>query len=178
MLHIINFVSITKDSIQTAFFRGMLYVDVALADEEINLYTTKKIVELTMTTVTTEVSRILCKVMLYPLNDDPAKYLVIDHQRPFAEIQFTVTDVIVPLYPAVGDMVQICGEDDDIWYGHILEVNEDTRICQVHFYTEDPTCTRRYQRETHGREARESISWDSLIQCVKGTWERSRWRKE
>ena len=114
--------------------------------------------------------------MLYPVDDDSTKHVVIDYQRTFTEMQRTF-DVLVPVYPTVGDMVQVCGENDEIWYGHVLEVNEDTRVCQVHFYTEDPMCADRYIRETRGRGAHECISWDSLIQCVDGTWEEGCWRK-
>ena len=179
LLYITNFLSVTKDSDHNAFVRGTLYAEV---DETIIIspYVSKKIVELTTVTVTIEVSSILRKVMVYPLHaydDTDSKYLVIDHQRPFNEVHRAIDDLIVPVYPTTGDMVQICGEGDEIWYGHVLEVNKDTQFCQVHFYTEDPSCAGRYIRETRGRGAREDISWESLIQSVEGTWEGGRWRK-
>ena len=111
LLYITNFLSITKDGVHNAFVRGTLYAE---DDETINPYTSTsmKIVKLTTITITTNVSSIVRKVMLYPLYNDAN--LVIDYQRPFAEMQCTVDDMIVPVYPTAGDMVQICGEGDEI----------------------------------------------------------------
>ena len=98
----------------------------------------------------------------------------LDFKR-LSEFPIALEDVIVPVYPAIGDMVQICGERDEIWYGHILSVEERTKFCQVHFYVEDESYPGRYSRETRGRAARESISWSSIIKCINGTWERNHW---
>ena len=176
LLQVTNFLSIIKDNAHNKFVRGRVYT-VVNKTEAIAPYIAKKTVELTTATITAEVGIIVHKVMLYPVDDDSTKHVVIDYQWTFTEMQRTLDDVLVPVYPTVGDMVQVCGENDEIWYGHVLEVNEDTRVCQVHLYTEDPMCADRYIRETRGRGARECIIWDSLIHCVDGTWEGGQWKK-
>ena len=115
--------------------------------------------------------------MLYPVATDHTSsvlhYSVIDFSRSLSDFPIALEDIIVPVYPVVGDMVQICGESDEIWYGHILSVETRTKLCQVHFYVEE-SHPGRYHRETHGRGC-ESISWSSIIKCINGIWERNYW---
>lgn len=174
LLNITNFLSISQGSEHYSFVRGTVY---EITDELVRSYGSRKIVRSTTNTLTLLASAILRKVMLYPveLSGPVLHYSVIDFLKPLSEFPIALEDVIVPVYPAVGDMVQICGESDEVWYGHILSVEERTKLCQVHFYIEDESHLGRYRRETRGRAARKSISWSSIIQRINGIWEGNRW---
>ena len=47
-------------------------------------------------------------------------FIVIDYNRSKLPIEDSVT---VPFFPQPGDMVEIQGENDEIWLGHIQRVN-------------------------------------------------------
>ena len=62
----------------------------------------------------TKASNILRKIMLYELpaladNKDP-RYAVIDFSRP--KMPLNKDDIIVPIYPIIGDMLNISGDDE------------------------------------------------------------------
>ena len=97
-----NLVSVGKDSVHSAFVRGTVYAECS-NPETTHLYTTRRIVKSTGITVTIEISKLLRKLMLYPLDD--SKYLIVDFQRPFNNLSFTEEDVIIPMYPVEKEMV-------------------------------------------------------------------------
>ena len=175
LLNVKGFLSVSQGSQHGNLVRGTLY---EITDELDQSYSCSKIVRLTPNTLTLPASSILLKVMLYPVATDHASfvlhYSVIDFSRSLSDFPIALEDIIVPVYPVVGDMVQICGESDEIWYGHILSVETRIKLCQVHFYVEEESHPGRYHRETHGR-GRESISWSSIIKCRNGIWERNYW---
>lgn len=177
LLNITNFFSVSQGGEYNSFVKGTVY---EITDALVQPYGGRKIVRLTPNTLTLLASAILRKVMLYPVefSGPVLHYSIIDFLRPLPEFPIGLEDIIVPVYPAVGDMVQICGESDQIWYGHILSVEERTKLCQVHFYVEDESHLERYHRESHGRAARESISWSSIIKCMNGIWEGNRWIRQ
>jgi len=174
LLNVTNFLSVSQGSEHGSYVRGKLYETIDEVDQS---YGGSKIVRSSDEHVTLPASSILRKVMIYQINHLSSNYAVIDFLRPLSDFPITLQNVVVPVYPVTGDMVQICGENDDIWYGHILSVDERTKQCQVHFYVEEETCPGRYRRETHGhgRAARESIAWDSIIKWIDGNWECSCW---
>ncbi len=84
-------------------------------DEPVHIYSSNPIVVPTSAEVVFPATRILRKVMLYPDPDNvdsPTFYVVVDFQR--LEVPLEPKDVIVPVYPVVGDMVQVCGDTDDM----------------------------------------------------------------
>ena len=87
--------------------------------------------------VTLPSSCIQRKVMLYPEPDnltDPSFYVCIDYQRP----HFPVSSVIVPVYPEVGDMILVKGDDPEPWRALVLSVQQRNNALQVHFYVPHP----------------------------------------
>lgn len=87
--------------------------------------------------VTLPSSCIQRKVMLYPEPDnltDPSFYVCIDYQRP----HFPVSSVIVPVYPEVGDMILVKGDDPEPWRALVLSVQQRNNAVQVHFYVPHP----------------------------------------
>ena len=64
-------------------------------------------------------SSVLRKVMLYPNSvGTPESFVLIDHLRPTPPI--CADDVIVLVYPEEGDMLNVRGETDEIWFAHVL----------------------------------------------------------
>ena len=76
-------------------------------------------------------------------------------------------ELIIPIYPKVGDMVLIQGEsNEDIWHGHIQSVDFEAvnlfffiRNCQDSIYV----------REICGRGASNTVDWQS-IGIAEGHW--------
>ncbi|XP_065908910.1 uncharacterized protein [Dysidea avara] len=121
-------------------------------------------------------SSVLRKVMLYPNSvDTPESFVLIDHLRPTPPI--CVDDVIVPVYPEEGDMLNVRGETDEIWFAHVLSSDESVKTSKVHFYVEDPRVSNKYIRESIGRMSVETIHWDSIIQIASGQWHGTSWLK-
>jgi len=80
--------------------------------------------------------------MLYPNSAETPTFVVIDHLRPTPPV--CLSDVIVPVYPEAGDMLNIRGEADEIWFAHVLSSDERVKTCKVHFYVEDPRVANKY----------------------------------
>lgn len=174
LLNVTSFLSVSQGSEHNSFLKASVY---ETTDKLVQPYGGIKIVKLTTNTLVLSASAILRKVMLYPveLSGLVLHYSVIDFLWPLLEFPIALEDIIVPVYPTVGDMVQVCGESDQICYGYILSVEERTKLYQVHFYMEDESHLGRYHRESYGRAAHESISWSSIIKCIDGIWEGNHW---
>lgn len=126
------------------------------------------------TVLVTNATNILCKIMLYPYNDGTStRYAVIDYHRP--TLPTSVKDVVVPIHPTVGDMVQVCGSDNETWYALVRSVNTASKTCQVNFYIEDDSHPGRYRRETFLRCQAETLHWDSVLDLANGTWSGNFW---
>ena len=70
------------------------------------------------------------KVILYPSDDN--LLTVVNYMRQFKNLPYTV---IVPVFPEVGDMMLIQGEsNEDIWHGHIQNVDFINKSVDVYFY--------------------------------------------
>jgi len=90
--------------------------------------------------------------------------VLIDYSRP--KLPVAITDVIVPIYPEVGDMVNVLGDDDDLWFAHVLSCDRRSQTSRVHFYTEN---NGKYIRS---RTAVETIHWNSI---ASGCWHEEYW---
>jgi len=121
--------------------------------------------------VTFSSCNVLRKLMLYPDPeniDSPSCYVVIDYLRP--KLPITLDEVIIPVYPKQGDMVNVRGDNDDLWFAHVLLSDDRSKACKVHFYVEDPVGCGKYRRESLGRHAVETIMWDSILKLATGHW--------
>ena len=106
-------------------------------DTEVHRWSKGAMLRLTGSEVTLPSSCIQHKVMLYPEPDnltDPSFYVCIDYQRP----HFPVSSVIVPVYPEVGDMILVKGDDPEPWRALVLSVQQRNNALQVHFYVPHP----------------------------------------
>ena len=117
-------------------------------------------------------SKILRKVMLYPDTnniDNPTYFVVVDFNRP--DLLISAGDVIVPIYPEVGDMLEVSGDEDQVWHAHVISVESASTTCRVKFYTnngcDDP---RKYRPEATGRRVIEVLQWQSILRVASGYW--------
>ena len=115
--------------------------------------------------------------MLYPDPDNiesPNFYAVVDFKRP--ELPITADDVLVPTYPQQNDMIAIHGEGGELWFAHVLSVNEEHRTCQVHFYIRSVSNNQVFVREVLGRNAVDTLAWDSILYIASGSWDGNAWK--
>lgn len=142
-----------------------------------HLYSGNIVVVPTSETMYIPAKNILRKVMLYPGDDidlpSKTKYVLVDFLRP--SLDMIAEDVNVPVYPEFGDMVKVCGDNNEVWYVHIRTVDTRTKTCKVHFYVEDANCSGKYHRETFIRRYIEILHWDSILGLAAGYWSGNFW---
>ena len=117
--------------------------------------------------------------MLYPDPENmdlPPFYVVVDFQRP--ELPITADDVYVPVYPLQDDMVAVHGDSGEIWFAHILSVNEQDKTCKIHFYIRSTNNPEVYVREDMRCNAMETVSWSSILFVLSGSWDGNAWKPE
>lgn len=125
------------------------------------------------------------KVILYPSSNENL-LTVVDYMRHFRCFPY---ELIVPVYPELGDMALIQGEsNEDVWHGHILSVDCINQMVDVYFFVPNrPSCLRNreanrvvYVREIQGRArgAKNTVAWQSIIGIAEGHWNNpSQWIK-
>ena len=75
----------------------------------------------------------LCYVYPDPNNiDSAACFVVIDYNRP--NLPISADEIVVPIYLNVGDMLKVAGDDNEVWFSHVVSVNNASRTCRVKFY--------------------------------------------
>lgn len=169
VIHVINFFSICNSGQYYTVVKGSLF-----NSYEENPDSDKFTVTASSTIILVNAANILRKVMLYPGDDSPpTSYDVIDYHR--LTLPSSIKDVVVPIYPTVGDMVQVCGSGNETWYALVRSVNIPSKTCVVNFYVEDDVIPGRYRRETFLRRHTETLDWDSILDVAKGTWSGSFW---
>ena len=156
-----------------SFVKGTLY-DVT---DDVHIHSGSLIVVPTSQYAIFQASKILRKVILYPEPENitnPTSYIVIDFCRPRVPVE--IEEVIIPVYPAVGDMVKVNGDDGSTWIAHVVAVNEHAQTCQVNFYVNASSASEDvYVRESTGHRAREVVHWSSLLDIASGYWEDNCW---
>lgn len=111
------------------------------------------------------------KVILYPRDDN--LLTLVDFMRPRDSLKY---EIIVPVYPVIGDMVLVQGEAvEDIWHGHVQSVHYTNKTVDVFFYVPRISTGNRYIRETRGRGARNTVAWESVIAIAQGFWTGQSW---
>ena len=68
------------------------------------------------------------KVMLYPYR--PGKFAVIDPARK----TMSLPQVLVPVYPQIGDMVLVKGDDDELWRAEVRAVDHRLKSARGYFF--------------------------------------------
>ena len=107
-------------------------------DTEVHRWSKGALLRPTGSEVTLPSSCIQRKVMLYPEPDnltDPSFYVCIDYQRP----HFPVSSVIVPVYPEVGDMILVKGDDPEPWRALVSFCSAKKQCCSSTLLCSPPT---------------------------------------
>ena len=123
--------------------------------------------------ITVPSSCIQRKVMLYPEPanlSDPSFFVCIDYQRP----EFPVTNVIVPSYPEVGDMLLVKGDDPEPWRALALNVQQRNKVVQVQFYVPHPRWGRQSGCWVREGTRSQQVHFKSITGISSGTWRSGR----
>ena len=156
------------------FVKGNLYT--LPDDRQIHMHSGNCFVTPTSEEVIIYSYKVLRKVMLYPDPDNidsPTCYVVIDYNKP--NLSISADDVVVPIYPKVGDMLEVAGDDNGIWFGHVNSVDVASRTCRVKFYVSDESDLRKYRPEVMGRRVYEVVDWASILRVANGYWDGNFW---
>lgn len=104
--------------------------------------------------------------MLYDCGNNVAT--VVDYLRKLRTLPY---ELVVPVYPEQDDMLLIQGEEPvDVWHGKVVSINKDRNEVDVYFYVEKRSDPNKFVRETFGRLARNTVSFDSIIDVATGSW--------
>ena len=142
-------------------------------DTEVHRWSKGALLRLTGSEVTLPSSCIQRKVMLYPEPDnltDPSFYVCIDYQRP----HFPVSSVIVPVYPEVGDMILVKGDDPEPWRALVLSVQQRNNAVQVHFYVPHQRWGRQLGLWVRAGTRSQVVHFKSITGLSSGTWRSGR----
>ena len=124
----------------------------------------------------TKASKNLRKIMLYPDPDNlnsPTCFVILDWNRP--KLPITIDDIVVPTYPKVGDMLKVAGDDNDIWFSHVILVDNASRTCRVKFYVSDIIDPQKYKPEAIGHRRYDVLHWASILGVANGYWNGGFW---
>ena len=106
------------------------------------------------------------KVMLYDCGDNIAT--VVDYMRRLRSLQY---ELVVPGYPEKDDMLLIQGEHPgDVWYGKVLSIDRAKHEVEIVFFVEKRHHLCRFERETYGKAAVNTVSLDSVTGVAQGQW--------
>ena len=106
------------------------------------------------------------KVMLYDCGDNIAT--VVDYMRSLRSLPY---ELIVPVYPEKDEMLLIQGEHPgDVCYGKVLSIERAKHEVEIVFYVKKRHHPGRFERETSGREAVNTVSLDSVPGVAQGQW--------
>lgn len=127
-------------------------------------------------TVIFEASLLSRKVMLFARNDsdddleddlgDGQCFILVDYMRRV----FPVTEgtVVVPYYPVVHDMVEVKGNDGQVWKAYVQSFNLTRSSVNARFYVEDGTQPGKWVPE---RSPVQVIHFNSILGISKGYWQ-------
>ncbi|KAJ7389135.1 hypothetical protein OS493_033459 [Desmophyllum pertusum] len=111
------------------------------------------------------------KVMLYPFQ--PGKFAVVDPMRKIIPIP----QVLVPVFPQVGDMVSVQGGDDELWRAEVQAVDHVHKTVRGYFFVKHHQWNENqlWKRESMSH-AMDTIHFKSIISIVEGQWQGPYWK--
>jgi len=169
VIQALQFFSVCCSNQYYTFVKGELYI--WPYDKPVHSHSGSQVVQPSSQVLFTLATKILRKVMLYPDPDNltsPTCYVVLDYYKK--ALPCSEQDIIIPVYPEINDMVQVCGSDDEIWFGHVRSVDRVNKACNVNFYIQDCTCPGRYKQESFGRLSTNIVQWESIVRICHGYW--------
>lgn len=111
------------------------------------------------------------KVMLYPYR--PAQFAIIDPARTAV----LLPHVLVPVYPQIGDVVLVKGDDDELWRAEIRAVDHCLKLARGYFFMKHRNwnVNQLWIRESTAR-AMDTILCKSIVGLAEGQWHGSCWK--
>ena len=111
------------------------------------------------------------KVMLYPYH--PGLFAVIDYIRPAMPLPL----ILVPVFPRIGDMVLVKGDDDELWRAEVRTVDHELISARGYFFVKHRNWNENHQwvRESSERTM-DTILYKSIVGLVQGQWHGSCWK--
>ena len=109
--------------------------------------------------------------MLYPFQ--PGKFALVDPMRPGVPIP----QVVVPVFPQVGDMVSVQGDDDELWRAEVRAVDHVHKTVRGYFFVKHHQWNENqlWKRESVG-PTMDTIHFKSIISIVEGQWQGPYWK--
>lgn len=173
-------VTIDTDEHYKSFVEGKTFSPAEDEQGEVQYdpYSGSLLVKETVEPVLVPVNDICRKVILFPnkfVNNTSTSYIVIDYQR--CEPPVETYSMVVPFFPRVNDMVEIQGDDDEVWLGHIQRVLPANQTVKVIYYVQDNSSQGKglYVRYTASRH--DAVAWASIIGLAVGHWVGTKWSK-
>lgn len=111
------------------------------------------------------------KVMLYPYC--PGQFAIIDPART----SMLLPHILVPVYPQIGDMVLVKGDDDELWRAEIRAVDHRLKSARGYFFMKHRNWNENqlWIRESTAR-AMDTILYKSIVGLAEGQWHGSCWK--
>lgn len=111
------------------------------------------------------------KIMLYPLEE--GLFAVIDPSRT----HIPLPQVLVPVFPQIGDMVLVKGDGEDLWRAEIRTIDSDLKVACGYFFIKHRLWNHNslWVRESQ-RRAMDRIMYQSIIGIVAGQWHGAAWK--
>lgn len=174
VIEITEFFSVPSGTCYHTFVKGNLYTP--LDDRQTHMHSENYMVTCTSQEVMIYACKLLRKVMLYPDPDNidsPTSFVLIDFYRP--NLSISADDVVVPIYPKVGDMLKIAGDGSEVWFGHVMSVDNVSRTCRVKFYISDESNPQKFRPEATGHRIYDVLHWESILGVASGCWNGNFW---
>ena len=116
---------------------------------------------------------VLRKALLFNVGES---MVVADYQRKRKCMHYKV---LIPPLIETNDMIVVQGENiNDHWHAKVCDINHDQKKATVVFFVQSKREPGVYVRESLRRDAKNVISWKSVIAVASGQWmTKSTWRK-
>lgn len=164
IVKILDIFVISIDNTYHSFLKGCRY-DLDSDNPTTHPYSGNPVVEEVQRHLMCSASQIERKIMLYPHQTIPNKFIVMDYDRK--DIPLSPVNIIVPMLPEKDNMVKVRGDNDDIWLAYVHDVDERSKTCRVHFYVQSDISTNTCRKE---HSSLETLHWDSIVGLSSGRW--------
>jgi len=157
------------------FFKGRMFVD----DHRCHKHRGNCIIIATAEIVHACASQLLRKIILYPdptenTTNSAESFVVIDYSRP--NLPLCEEDILVPIFPQVGDMLEIAGDNDEVWLALAISVDTTSKTFRARFYTNnDKTMPHLFLPEGLSSRRYDTIHWALVSAVASGFWSGNNW---
>lgn len=85
--------------------------------------------------------------------------------------------IVVPVFPQVGDMALVKGDDNEVWRAEITSVHQETKSVKGYFFIKHRNWNINglWQRES-SRRTLDVIHFRSIVGLAEGEWQGPYWK--